>query len=424
MPVTDFPSVVQIKDPIHGYVSLSAVERDVIDQRVSQRLRYIREPAGLSLVYPGADIALMGRTLGFMHMTEIFFEHLDGGLEEVQNGRIAALLLMLATGPWANVMREYLEVRGTNRKKLASILVNKTSVGEQLENHGFSRKETIALVDKGIPLKNLDIDLTTCSINPELIDDITRDSYFAGVEYAQLEFRRLFAATRVAKNRLAVERTSLFTLEAYFAAAANMFDAIYFHKTVRAAELMLLRVLDVAGSQILPTPGEDPDSFFLCDDLTFLHELLHVEPDSSEEMKEASRIFSEFNRRYLIKMVSSRAISDPAFLNKLSTPDGLYSIETEIAEDADIDPRNVYVDFPDRPSVTFYPGRYNFDEIALFERGSTGYEFWRVSDMSLMARSFTRILKPVRIYTTRGYRTKVKKSADRVLESVDTSGSK
>ena len=422
MPVTDFPSVLQIKDPIHGYVSLNALEKDIIDQRVSQRLRYIREPAGLSLVYPGADISLMGRTLGYMHMTEIFFEHLDGGLEEVTNGRMASLLLMLASGPWANVMREYLEVRGIDRKKLASIVVNSTSVGDQIDKHGFGRKEVISLVDKGVPLKSLNIDLTTCSINPELVDDLERDSYFAGVEYAQLEFRRLFGATKVAKNKLAVERTSLFTLESYLSAAANMFDAVYFHKTVRAAELMLLRVLDVAGSQILPMPSDDPAEFFLCDDFTFLHDLLHVGDDASEEMKEANRIFSDFSKRHLIKMVSSRAISDPTFLSKLKTPDGLYSIESEIAEDADIDPRNVYVDFPDRPSVTFYPGRYNLDEIALFERGSSGYEFWRVTEMSPIARSFSRILKPVRVYTTKGYRSKLKKAADRVLESVDAAG--
>lgn len=424
MPITDFPAVLQIKDPIHGYVSLSSVEKSIIDLRVSQRLRYIREPAGLSLVYPGADISLMGRTLGFMHMTEVFFEHLDGGPEEVQNGRLAALLLMLASGPWANVIREYLEVRGTDRKKLASIVVESTAVGEQLEEHGMARSEVISLIDKGIPLKSLFIDLTSCSINPELIDDLSRDSYFAGVEYAQLEYRRLFSATKVAKNKLAVERTSLFTLESYLSAAANMFDAVYFHKTVRAAELMLLRVLDVAGSQILPTPDEDPDQFFLCDDLTFMHQLLHVDSGETEEMTEANRIYSDFNKRYLIKLVSSRAISDPAFLSRIATPDGLFSIETEIAEDAGIDPRNVYIDFPDRPSVTFYPGRYDLDEIALFERGSSGYEFWRVTDMSPIARSFSRILKPVRVYTTRGYRSRVKKCADQILESVDSAGTR
>jgi hypothetical protein len=109
-------------------------------------------------------------------------------------------------------------------------------------------------------------------------------------------------------------------------------------------------------------------------------------------------------------------------LGRLSTPDGLYGLEKEIADDAGIDPSHVYVDFPDRASVTFYPGRFGFQDLVLFERGSSGYEFWPATDVSPIARSFSRILKPVRVYTIRGYRPKVKKSADKVLESVDTPG--
>ena len=202
-----------------------------------------------------------------------------------------------------------------------------------------------------------------------------------------------------------------------------MFDAVYFHKTVRAAELMLLRVLDEAGSLLFADPLKKTKDFFKFDDISMFHQLLNVGPDQSEELRSASRIFVDFNKRYLIKLVSARALTDPTFLKKLSTPDGMYSIETEIAEDAGIDPKNVYLDFPDRPSVTFYPGKFNLDDIALFERGSSGYEFWKVSDTSPMARSFSRILKPVRVYTTRGYRSKLKSSADKVLESVDTIGS-
>jgi len=423
MPLADFPTVLQIKDPIHGYVSLTALEKEIIDLRISQRLRYIQGPAGLSLVYPGAAISLMGRTLGFMHMTQVFLEYLDGDVDEVLKGRLASLLLMLTNGPWSNVSEEYLTVRGIGRPRIAKIIVEESKVGELVEEHGYSKNEVIDLIQRGIPIKGLRLDLIHCPINPELIDDLERDSYFAGVEYAQLEFRRLFSATRIAKNKIAVERGSLFTLESYLAAAANMFEAVYFHKTVRAAELMLLRVLDEAGSQLFSLPTEDSQSYLICDDITFLHKLLKVNSDDSEEIRTANSIFNDFSRRNLIKLTSSRAISDPTFLNKLATPDGLYDLEREIANDAGIDPSNVYIDYPDRVSVTFYPGRFGFEDLALFERGSSGYEFWHATDLSPVARSFSRLLKPIRVYTTRGYRTKLKKSADRFLESVDKPGS-
>jgi len=424
MPLTDFPTVLKIKDPIHGYVSLTALEKEIIDLRLSQRLRYIQGPAGISLVYPGAATSLMGRTFGFMHLTEVFLEYLGGDVEEVLKGRLASLLLMLTNGPWANVSEEYLSVRGIDRPKIAQIIIEQTKVGELVEKHGFTVNEVIDLIQKGIPMKGIRLDLVHCPINPELIDDLERDSYFAGVEYAQLEFRRLFASTRIAKNKIAVERSSLFTLESYLSAAANMFEAVYFHKTVRAAELMLLRVLDEAGSQLFSLPTEDFESFLKCDDLTFLYRLLHVSPDEPEELRTANRIFDDFRRRNLIKLVSSRAISDPTFLSRLSTPDGIYGLEKEIADDAGIDSSQVYIDFPDRASVTFYPGRFGFQDLVLFERGSSGYEFWQATEVSLIARSFSRILKPVRVYTTRGYRPKLKKSADKILESADSTGNR
>jgi len=420
----DFPTVAKIKDPIHGYVSLTALEKEIIDLRLAQRLRYIQAPAGISLVYPGASISLMGRTLGFMYMTEVFLEYLGGDIDAVLRGRLASLLLMLTNGPWANVSEEYLSVRGLNRSRIAKLIIEQSKVGSLAEHHGFSINELVDLIQKGVPIKGLNLDLMHCPINPELIDDLERDSYFAGVEYAQLEFRRLFSSTRIAKNKIAVERGSLFTLESYLSAAANMFEAVYFHKTVRAAELMLLRVLDEAGSELFCMPSENLDSFLTCDDLTFIDRLLRVGPDDSEELQNANRIFNDFTRRDLIKLTSSRAISDPTFLERLSTADGLYAMEKEIADDAGIDPGNVYIDFPDRISVTFYPSRFGFEDLVLFERGSSGYEFWHATDLSPMARSLSRILKPIRVYTTKGYRSKLKKSADRFLESVDAAGSR
>lgn len=423
MPIIDFPTVLQIKDPIHGYVALSDVEKEILDLKMTQRLRYIKCPAGVSLVYPGADTSLMGRALGFLQMTRIFLEYLGSTVEEIQKGRLASLLLVVSNGPWANVMEEYLTVRGSPPLKLAKAILKQTTIGDTIEKHGFQKSEIQDVLEKGVLVKGVRLDLVHCPINPQLIDDLQRDSYFTGVDYAQLEFHRLFDSTRIAKNKIAVERSSLYTLESYLSAAVNMFDAVYFHKTIRAAQLMLLRILEGAGSQLFPSPLEDLNGFLKFDDLSFLYRLLREEFEENDEMRSASRLFSEYTKRNLIKLVSTRSISNPSFLNKLSTPDGLYAIEKEIADDTGIDQQNVYIDFPDRPSVIFHPGKFDLDEVVLFERGSTGYEFWKISDSSPVARSYYRILKTVRVYTTRGYRAKLKKSADSVLENADVAGS-
>lgn len=423
MPISDYPAVLQIKDPIHGYVGLSELEQKVVDLRLSQRLRNIRSPAGIHLVFSGADTSLMGRMLGVVHVSRVFVESLGGEMEEVEKARVASMLLTLSFGPWANVMDEYLTVRGYDRKKMATLIAESTHVAEIIKNSSYGLSEIKDLITKGVPIKGIRTDLLATPINPELVDNLERDAYFAGVEYAQLEFRRLFGATRIAKNKMAFERGALFTLESYLSAAANMFDAVYYHKTIRAAELMLLRVLDEAGSRIIPFPGENLDEFLVTDDLTAHDILLSVSADDSEGMRTAQRIFLEFRKRILIKQASARSIADEAFLKKISTPDGLFSIENEIADAAGIDVKNIYVDYPDRPSVSYYPGKHNLDDLVLFERGSKGYEFWPVEELSGIARSFGRKLKTVRVYTTRGYRSKVKKVADTLLESIDSPGS-
>jgi HD superfamily phosphohydrolase len=420
----DFPGTFQIKDPIHGYVSLTELEKSLIDLRISQRLREIKTPAGAHMVFPGLYNSSMGRMIGFLHVTEVFMDYLGGNIDEILRARLVALFLSLATGPWSNVSNEYFTTRGIDRVKLAQLIVESDSVEKILSSSDYSKDDVASLLKRGIQLKGVRFPLHSVSINPELVDRLERDSYFAGVEYAQMEYRRLFTSTRIAKNKIAVERGSLYTLESYLSAGLNMFEAVYYHKTTRAADLMLLRILDLAGSQLMTLPTENMDDFQNFDDLSFMDALLHVTPESTEEMRAAGKIFSEYTQRYLIKLAGERAISDDAFLKKIATPDGLYKVEEEIAETAGIDPGSVYVDYPNRLSVCYYPGKIPLEDLVLFERGSGGYEFWPVRDVSLIARSIDRQLKLIRVYTTRGYRPKVKKAAEALLESIDVPGSK
>jgi len=420
----DLATAVEIKDPVHGYVGMTQIEKAILDLKMTQRLRRISYPACTQLVYPGAEMTAMSRMPGKMYVTQVLFENLGADTNDIQVARLASMLLTLAHGPWSNVMEEYLAVRGTDRRRLARLILEESEISEIVKGSSYSIEELKTSIERGFQIRGYRVDLLTIPINPHLVDSLMRDAYFAGVKYAPVEFPRLFTNSRILRDHLAVERGSLFTLESYLSAGANMFEALYYHKAVRAAELMLLRILDEAGSQIIKSPADDIGSFLECDDLSLYNTLLTAAPDASEEMSTACRLFQDYTRRYLIKMASTRAISDPEFLGKVATVDGQFEIEREIASEAGIDPMYVYIDFPDRVSVNYYPGKYPLDNLMLFERGSSGYELWPVLEMSSVARSLSRQMKTIRIYTTRGYRSKVKKSGDKVLESVDTKGVK
>jgi HD superfamily phosphohydrolase len=62
----------RIRDPVHGYIRFTRVERRLIDDPVVQRLRYIGQ-AGLShLVFPEVRTSRFGHSLGAMHLASRF----------------------------------------------------------------------------------------------------------------------------------------------------------------------------------------------------------------------------------------------------------------------------------------------------------------------------------------------------------------
>jgi hypothetical protein len=413
-------TVLEIKDPLRGYINLTDIEHDILNLRATQRLRNIRASISNHVVYPSDDQSMMGHMLGSLYMTGIFFDSISDDSDEIQKGRLATMLLSIASGPWSNVMEEYLATRGISRISVAKKIVKKSLVGDRLSDNGYCKKEIANSVENGVEVKGFNINLTSCPISPELVDTLERDAYFAGVEYAQMEFRKLFSATRIIKDTIAVERGTLFNVESYLSSGANMFEAVYYHDTVRASDLMLLRILDEQGSVLFPNPITELDDFLLFDDFSLRANLEEIDVDSSPNLKLIKQIYLDHKKRYLIKAASERSVENAEFLSRISQPDGLYDVEKELAEDVNIDPKNVYVDFPDRLSVSYYPGKYPIDNLMLFERGSRGYELWPITEQSLVARSFKRTLKPIRVYTTRGYRSKVKKVADVFLENIDT----
>ena len=91
-----FTPVSEISDPVHGYIYLSEVERDIVDTYVFQRLRRISQLAGAHLTYPAAQHSRFEHSLGTMHIAGLAGNvlvnkgYFDG--DEIQNLRLAALL--------------------------------------------------------------------------------------------------------------------------------------------------------------------------------------------------------------------------------------------------------------------------------------------------------------------------------------------
>lgn len=64
----------RFRDPIHGYIEMSGLERELVDTPPFQRLRRIRQLATTNMVYHGAEHTRFGHSLGVMHLTSRVFD--------------------------------------------------------------------------------------------------------------------------------------------------------------------------------------------------------------------------------------------------------------------------------------------------------------------------------------------------------------
>ena len=76
-----------VRDPIHGDIQLTAVEAGVIDTRVFQRLRYIRQNGLLHFIFPGAVHTRFAHSIGTMGMAERVFSRFVAILDTRRNQR-------------------------------------------------------------------------------------------------------------------------------------------------------------------------------------------------------------------------------------------------------------------------------------------------------------------------------------------------
>ena len=82
------------------------------------------------------------------------------------------------------------------------------------------------------------------------MDYLLRDGYFTGAEHAKIDHNRLTYSLDVYKNKLALEKSALVNFETMMISRYQMFKAVYFHKTVRAGEVMLLESMYLAEEEL------------------------------------------------------------------------------------------------------------------------------------------------------------------------------
>lgn len=400
----------EITDPVHKYIRFSQVEKQLIDSPAFQRLRRIRQLAGAHLVYPSAQHSRFEHSLGTMHIAGFAGETLLGKgyidhTEIVQDLRLAALLHDIGHGPFSHLFEEVLEYNcNTSHEELGKKILMQSEIADILGRYGYSAHQ-ICRLSFGQSKVNFMNEIISGGLSADIMDYLPRDGLFTGAEYAKLDYHRLVSSLEVSKNRLAINRSALNSLESMLISRYEMFKAVYFHKTVRSAEVMLLRSM-IAADEALGLTNTSLHKYLTLTDEATLERLCTL----SGRYAFSGKMARDYRDRRLLKSVYEK------FLHKRDRQKmdrkALEALASHIAHVADVDSNYVFVDVSRAPSMPLTPSKEEMYSVLVVDKDRV-YEM-PMSEIPLVE-SISGFFDMLRVYTTAENREKVERAIKKVL---------
>jgi uncharacterized protein len=420
--------VAEIRDPIHGYIKITKEERELIDSVFLQRLRRIHQLAGAYLVYPGGVHTRFEHVIGTMHVAGLIGQSVAdrAGLhdDDIQELRIAALLHDVGHGPFSHLFEEVLaDKTDLTHEDLSQRIVLESNIRETLKRNGYQPARISKLCvgkARGEPFMN---QVIAGGLSADMMDYLLRDTYFKGVEYGQVDIQRVIDSLDVsADGHLMLERAALYAFEALLIARYEMFKAVYFHRTVRAAELMLGHSMTLADDELHLTDLSRIERMLRLTDDVVLQQLADLIPRTSE-LKMAQTLAANYMQRTLVKCVFEKVMqrNDRTVQRIFSKKRFRDELASDIARAALVKPSDIYIDVPNTPSVPYTYERQAFKSITLFSGdGHTGKrtETVPISELPLVG-SITGFMDILRVYTFSQHRSKVVGAVESIFGKED-----
>ncbi len=402
----------EITDPVHRYISFTAIERDLIDTSVFQRLRRIRQLAGAHLVYPSAQHSRFEHSLGTMHVAGYAGESLlrKGFIDNednIQQLRLAALLHDVGHGPFSHLFEEVLESKyRMTHEDMGKKVILESEIGDVLRGHGFTPLD-ICRLSFGESKSSFLNEIIAGSLSADIMDYLPRDSLFTGAEYGKIDYHRLIASFEVvATGHLAINKSALYSFESMLISRYEMFKAVYFHKTVKSAEVMLLHSLAQADNYLQITKISLDKFLKLTDEIT-LEQICSFDKDEN-----VAKLASDYRDRRLLKCVYEKFLHKRDRLYNKMSLSTLEELRLRICDVAGVHENTVFVDASRAPSMPLTPSKEEINSIILVDN-ERAYDT-PVSEIPVI-NSITGFLDMLRIYTTAESRNAVTSTIHKVL---------
>jgi HD superfamily phosphohydrolase len=346
------------------------------------------------------------------------------GEKTLQEVRISGLLHDMGHGPFSHVFEELLiERRGWNHEDVTEWIIRESEVGDLLEDDGTSKNRIANLVRGRRETKNDSVvsSIVAGQVDADKMDYLIRDSFYCGVNYGLVDIHRLINSLEVSDDlTLEFDIAARGALEAFLVARYEMFLNVYYHKTVRSVEVMLVKLMNAADSVLGLTSFSTPEEFLKLDDMSLISRIRKIDPSESDDAKEAVTMVNMLDSRILYKSVFEKVLhTEDRFVSKILTKRRVReSIQDEIAALAGVPADEVIVDVPTLPSVPYNPHQVNPMEIRIFEMIDGKKVSHNLSEYSNIAEMMKVYLDVIRVYTFDRNRKKVGQAAREVFQEV------
>jgi len=306
----------EIKDPVHGTITLARPEVAVLDSPAFQRLRLIKQLGFSEFSFPGATHSRYIHSLGVCHIAGMAFDYIFKNYTfskpEVRERfrqvlRLGALLHDIGHGPLSHATEEVMPDVATLKIDVYKYRKNQ-STAKKASHEDYTIKfitdsqltQTLKaafpdidpyhiaclidkslesrddfFIDKGLNFRTILSQLVSSEIDVDRMDYLGRDAYFCGTNYGHVEMNWLLSnfTYHVSEGEvyMALNKRALYTFDDFLISRHHMYLMIYFHHKSIIYEEMLYRYL--TSSDCTYRLPADIEAYIKCTDYSLYEHL-------------------------------------------------------------------------------------------------------------------------------------------------------
>jgi len=276
-----------INDPVYdGFLSVDdPVILQVIEHPWFQRQRRIKQLGLTYLVYPGAMHTRFNHMLGALNLMGRALEVLrQKGVEitdeECRGAKLAILLHDIGHGPFSHTSERVLV--DVPHEEITLLMMERMN-----EEYDGALSMCIAIFKNEYP-KHFLHQLVSSQLDMDRLDYLGRDSFFTGVSEGIVGTDRIISMLNVHDDELVIDEKGIYSVEKFIISRRLMYWQVYMHKTVIAADQLLLNILrrarklDPSVFHFDPTAPDFLDRFAEVDDDDIMVAVKHWQHSDDE----------------------------------------------------------------------------------------------------------------------------------------------